>query len=65
MSDTSRPTYRQLAKELADDGKLFRELYALVNGLKGRMRFRILRRADRVEHISAQALSNGDGRSSE
>lgn len=51
-----QPTYRQLAKEHAAEAEFLRDIAAQLDGISGRIRFRLIRRADRLAHLAEQAL---------
>lgn len=60
MPPPRRPSYRLLAKTLAELGKFLRESATSVLGLPGRIRFRMIREADKAEDLARRALENGD-----
>jgi hypothetical protein len=59
---TPKPTYYRLAKEHAETAAFLHEIAAKADGgLAGRLRIRILRRADHLAHLAEQALADDEG----
>lgn len=53
----TRPTYTLLAREHAKESEFLRRIAATADGgLPGKLRFTIIRRADRLAHLAEQAL---------